>query len=137
VLLTPTRIYAPHLLALRAHLRSRDLAVRGYAHITGGGLPGNVPRALPDAVAARLDPDRWPEPSVLSLLATVGGLDGREMRSVFNGGLGMVAVVEASAAAPAIEFLADRGLAAWLVGEVVPRTDGERYEEGPLTWTAG
>jgi phosphoribosylformylglycinamidine cyclo-ligase len=137
VLLTPTPIYAPHLLALRAHLRSRDLAVRGYAHITGGGLPGNVPRALPDTLAARLDPERWPAPSILSLLAAVGDLEGREMRAVFNGGLGMVAIVEASAAAPAIEFLADRGLAAWLVGEVVPRTDDERYQEGPLSWTEG
>ena len=136
VLLTPTRIYAPHLMALRSHLDGLDLAVRGYGHVTGGGLPGNVPRALPDDAGARLDPERWPKPSVLALLASLGGIDAAEMRSVFHGGLGMVAIVEPSAVTPAIDFLADRGLPAWLVGEVVPRDGDERYVEGPLSWNA-
>jgi phosphoribosylformylglycinamidine cyclo-ligase len=112
----------------------RDLAVRGYAHITGGGLPGNVPRALPGDLTARLDPERWPVPSILSVLSTVAGIEGPEMRAVFHGGIGMIAVTEPSAAGPAIDFLAERGLAAWRVGDVVPRTDG-RCEEGPLSWT--
>jgi phosphoribosylformylglycinamidine cyclo-ligase len=135
VFLTPTRIYAPHVLALRSHLRRRDLAVRGYAHVTGGGLPGNVPRALPAETAARLDPGRWPVPTILELIGEIGGIDGRELRSVFHGGIGMVAVVERSAVAPAIGFLAERGLPAWLVGEVVVRDGEERYVEGPLSWT--
>jgi len=137
VLLEPTRLYAPHLIALRTELRGQGLAVRGYAHVTGGGLPGNVPRALPEGLAARLDPDRWPVPAVMRYLAALGGLDGAEMRAIFNGGIGMVAIVEAAAARAAVESLAGRGVRAWPVGEVIPATGvGPRYEEGPLSWPA-
>jgi phosphoribosylformylglycinamidine cyclo-ligase len=135
VLLTPTRLYSPHLLALRADLAARGLAVRGYAHVTGGGLPGNVPRALAHGAAARVDPARWAAPGVMRLFAALGGMDGPEMRAVFNGGLGMVAVVEPAAATPAIASLAGRGVRAWLVGEVIPQTREARYEEGPLQGT--
>jgi phosphoribosylformylglycinamidine cyclo-ligase len=133
VLLTPTQIYAQHLLALRDGLRTRQLAVRGFAHITGGGLPGNVPRALADGAAARLDPSRWAVPSVIRFIAALGGLDAAEMRATFNGGIGMVAVVEANAAQPAINLLADRGVRAWQIGEVVVARGSERYEEAPLS----
>lgn len=133
VLLEASLIYAPHLLALRGSLRSRGSDLHGLAHVTGGGLPGNVPRALPDGMAARLDPARWPVPSVLRYLAALGGLDSPEMRAIFNGGIGMVAVVEREAAGPAIEFLAARGVRAWEVGEVVAATGSERYAEGPLS----
>lgn len=132
VLLAPSRIYAPHLRALRGHLLSSGLEVRGYAHVTGGGLPGNVPRALPDRTAARLDPRRWPVPSVMRWLAALGGLDAAELRAIFNGGIGLVAVVEPKAVVPAIEFLAGRSLPAWHVGEVVEASGPTRYEEGPL-----
>jgi phosphoribosylformylglycinamidine cyclo-ligase len=131
VLLTPTRVYAPHVLALRADLRARGLTVRGYAHITGGGLPGNVPRVLAEGAAARVDPSRWPVPAVMRYLAALGGLDPAEMRAIFNGGIGMVAVVEPSAARPAIELLAARGVRAWHIGEVVAASRPERYEEAP------
>ncbi len=131
VLLEPTRLYAGHLLALRAALRDQGLAVRGYAHVTGGGLPGNLPRALPEGLAARVDPERWPEPAVMRYLAALGGLDGAEMRAIFNGGIGMVAIVEADAARPAVGLLAGRGLRAWPIGEVVTAGGRERYEEGP------
>jgi phosphoribosylformylglycinamidine cyclo-ligase len=134
-LLAPTRIYAPHVLALREHLRGRDLALRGLAHITGGGLSGNVPRALPQDAGARLDPDRWPMPSILAVLGTFGEIDPRELRSTFHGGIGMVAIVEPSAVTPTIELLAERGLPAWLIGEVVSRDGEERYVEGPLSGT--
>ena len=87
VLLVPTTIYA------RAVLAIRDAAdIHGLAHITGGGLPGNVPRALPPTLAARLDPGRWRMPSVMRLFGALGGLDDEELRATFNGGLGMVAV---------------------------------------------
>jgi phosphoribosylformylglycinamidine cyclo-ligase len=136
VLLTPTRVYAPHLLALREGLRARGLAVRGYAHVTGGGLPGNVPRALPEGAAARLDPSRWPVPAVIRYMAALGGLDPAEMRAIFNGGIGMVAVVEPGATQPAIDLLAERGVRAWQVGEVVEARGPVRYEEAPLSGRA-
>src|SRR6185503_2272995 len=90
VLLAPTRIYARRLLDARRALRASGHDIRGMAHITGGGLPGNVPRALPEGMAARLEPRRWPMPSVMSLFAALGGLADEEVRATFNGGLGMV-----------------------------------------------
>jgi phosphoribosylformylglycinamidine cyclo-ligase len=108
--------------------------IHGLAHITGGGLPGNVPRALPPGLSARLDPNRWPMPSVLRLIGALGGLDDRELRATFNGGLGMVAVLPASAASAAIDALASHGVAGSVVGEVVDaaEVDGARYVEGPI-----
>ena len=97
VLLTPTRIYARAVLAARAAVRAAGADLHGLAHITGGGLPGNVPRALPDGLAARLDPARWTMPSVMRLFGALGGLDDEELRATFNGGLGMVVVVPRAA----------------------------------------
>ncbi len=129
VLLTPTRIYARRLLEARRALRAAGHDVRGMAHITGGGLPGNAPRALPAGLAAHLDPDRWAMPSVMKLFAALGGLTDEEVRATFNGGIGMVVVVDA-AAAPALEAALP---GAALVGEAVSVSDpGARYVEGPL-----
>ena len=110
-------------------LRRRGLTVRGFAHITGGGLPGNVARALRDDAAARVDPSRWPMPPLQAALAELAGLDGPAARAVWNGGIGMVAVVEPAAVEPAIAFLAERGLPAWQIGDVVDRAGDERYIE--------
>jgi phosphoribosylformylglycinamidine cyclo-ligase len=129
VLLTPSRIYAPDVLALRGSLSAAGSPLRGLAHITGGGLPGNVPRALPDALAARLDTTAWLVPSIFRLLAALAGLDGPQLRATFNAGLGMVAVVPRDAASSAIAFLSSRGIPAWTVGEVVAANDGARYVE--------
>ena len=93
VLLTPTRIYARRVLDVRRALRADGHDLRGVAHVTGGGLPGNVPRALPADLGARLDPGCWPLPSVMRLLGALGGIDDAELRATFNGGIGMVLVV--------------------------------------------
>ncbi len=134
VLLTPTRIYARAILAARAALVAAGTDLHGLAHITGGGLPGNVPRALPDGLAARLDPARWRMPSVMRLFGALGGMDDAELRATFNGGLGMIAVVPPDALPVAIEVLAAHGVPAVLVGEVVTAESvgGSRYVEGPL-----
>jgi phosphoribosylformylglycinamidine cyclo-ligase len=131
VLLTPTRIYARSILRLRAALDARGGELRGVAHVTGGGLPGNVPRALPGDLAARLDPSRWRMPSVMRLFGALGGLEDDELRATFNGGLGMVVVVAPETVGATIEALRDDGIAAWPVGEVVPAATlgGERYAE--------
>jgi phosphoribosylformylglycinamidine cyclo-ligase len=131
VLLTPTRIYARDLLAIRATLEADGAAVRGIAHVTGGGLPGNVPRALPDHLGARVDPSSWPMPSVMRMLGALGGIEEAELRATFNGGLGMVLVVPADAAATTVGLAADRGVPAWIVGEVVEAAGlgGRRYAE--------
>jgi phosphoribosylformylglycinamidine cyclo-ligase len=130
VLLTPTRIYARSVLRLRRRLDEAGAALNGVAHITGGGLPGNVPRVLPDGLGARLRPGSWPMPSVMRLMGALGGLSEAELRSTFNGGLGMVCVVPPGAAELAIASLAEDGLAAWQVGEVVAAGASEaRYTE--------
>jgi phosphoribosylformylglycinamidine cyclo-ligase len=134
VLLTPTRIYARAVLAMRAAVRAAGADVHGIAHITGGGLPGNVPRALPIGLAARIDPTRWRMPSVMHLFGALGGMDDDELRATFNGGLGMIAVLPGPAVASAIEALATHGVVGMVVGDVVEAASvgGARYIEGPL-----
>jgi phosphoribosylformylglycinamidine cyclo-ligase len=134
VLLTPTRIYARPILGLRAAQVVARFDERGVGHVTGGGLPGNVPRALPADLGAALDPTRWPMPSVMRLVGALGGLDDDQIRATFNGGLGMVVVVPPDAVAGALTHLETAGIATYDIGEVVPRgeLDGERYAEGSL-----
>ena len=131
VLLTPTRIYARDLLAIRAALVAEGTDVRGIAHVTGGGLPGNVPRALPEGLGARLDPSAWPMPSVMRVLGALGGIGEGELRATFNGGLGMVVVVPEAAGERTLELAMERGIPAWIVGEVVEASalGGARYAE--------
>lgn len=134
VLLTPTRIYARAVLALREDLVTRGWDLHGLAHITGGGLPGNVPRALPAGLAARIDPSRWSMPSVMRLIGALGGMDDDELRATFNGGIGMIAVLPREAVPAAIAGLAGHGQEATFVGEVVDADalGGARYVEAPL-----
>jgi phosphoribosylformylglycinamidine cyclo-ligase len=134
VLLTPTRIYARAVLAVREELVARGWDLHGLAHITGGGLPGNVPRALPEVLAARVDPSRWSMPSVMRLIGALGGMADDELRGTFNGGIGMVAVLPRDAVPAAIAGLAGHGMEATLVGEVVDADalGGARYLEAPL-----
>lgn len=131
VLLTPTRVYARAVLAIREALAAEGHDLRGIAHVTGGGLPGNVPRALPEALGARLDPAAWPMPSVMRLLGALGGIEDDELRATYNGGLGMVLVVPAAAAARTVVLAAGQGIEAWVVGEVVEAAarGGVRYVE--------
>jgi phosphoribosylformylglycinamidine cyclo-ligase len=132
ILLTPTAIYAGALLRTRAALVAAGHDIHGLAHITGGGLPGNIPRALPAGLAARLHPSTWRMPSIVRLVGALGGLDDTELRATFNGGLGMVAVVAPEAVDAALGALAREGIAAMVVGEVVPDDAGSRYLEAPL-----
>jgi phosphoribosylformylglycinamidine cyclo-ligase len=134
VLLTPTKIYAKAVLAARAAVVAAGHDLHGLAHITGGGLPGNVPRAMSPDLGARLDPTRWAMPSVLRLVGALGGLDDDELRATFNGGLGMVAVLPTEAVEVAQAAFAGAGCPAIVVGEVVAATalGGARYVEGAL-----
>jgi phosphoribosylformylglycinamidine cyclo-ligase len=137
VLLTATPIYSGAILALQRALRAAGHDLRGLAHITGGGLPGNVPRAMPPALAARVDPTTWRMPSVMRLFGALGGLDDLELRATFNGGLGMIAVVSPEAVSTAQSSLAAAGLRAPVVGNVVASRelgapDGARYAEVAL-----
>ena len=134
VLLTPTRIYTRAVLAARATLVAAGTDLHGLAHITGGGLASNVPRALPDGLAARLDPARWRMPSVIELVGALSGMDDIELRATFNSGLGMIAVLPPDAVPAAIASFAALAVPATLVGEVVTTesVNGARYVEGSL-----
>ena len=129
VLLTPTRVYARQVLAVRAALRAASHDLRGVAHVTGGGLPGNIPRALPAGLGARVDPSHWQMPSIIRLLGALGGIDDIELRATFNGGIGMVIVV----APEAVDVVANALPEAVAIGLVAPVDElGGRYvEAGP------
>jgi phosphoribosylformylglycinamidine cyclo-ligase len=114
VLLTPTAIHAPDVLAL-----VDAVEVHAACHVTGGGLPGNLPRVLPDQLGAVVDTSTWEWPAVFRFLADAGPVEDAEMWRTFNCGVGMVVVVAAPAAAAALTLLHDRGVPAWVCGEVV------------------
>jgi phosphoribosylformylglycinamidine cyclo-ligase len=111
-LLEPTRIYAQDCLAL-----ARECDVHAYAHITG--FAANLARVLPPGTAAVLDRASWRPPAVFEVLAAHGRVAREEMERVFNMGVGMAAVVAAEAADQAVRLLAQRGVPAWPVGEIV------------------
>jgi phosphoribosylformylglycinamidine cyclo-ligase len=110
-LLTPTRIYVRALLALH-----RAGLLKAAAHITGGGLPGNFPRVLPEDTLAVLDAARWPLPPVFAWLAGTGVVAVEEMLRVFNCGIGMALVVADAPAATAM--LAAEGETVFAIGRI-------------------
>ncbi|HVU90902.1 MAG TPA: phosphoribosylformylglycinamidine cyclo-ligase [Jatrophihabitans sp.] len=112
-LLVPTRIYALDCLAL-----ARQCDAHAFAHITGGGLAGNLVRVLPDGLAATVDRTTWEPPAVFELVRATGAVPRAELELTFNLGVGMVAVVPAERAADALALLAERGVPAWELGRV-------------------
>ncbi|MFO7549820.1 MAG: phosphoribosylformylglycinamidine cyclo-ligase [Haliea sp.] len=120
-LLTPTIIYVKPLLAL-----FRQLEVKALSHITGGGLPENLPRVLPAGCRAVVDTSSWQWPEIFHWLQAQGNVATSEMYRTFNCGVGMVLCVSEESAAPALRALADSGLLAWRLGHV---TAGERGVE--------
>ena len=113
VYLEPHRAYVREIEALR-----QDVEVRGMAHITGGGLPANLPRAL-GGPGARLYASSWEEPPVFALIRALGGVAEDEMRRVFNLGVGFCAVVDEKEVESALVTLRGAGCTAWRIGEVV------------------
>jgi phosphoribosylformylglycinamidine cyclo-ligase len=113
VYLEPHRAYVHEMIALRARVE-----VRGMAHITGGGLPGNLPRALGE-LGACLYPNSWEEPPVFGLIRSLSGIAEEEMRRVFNLGVGFCAVVPEGEAEKALMVLREAGCDARRIGEVV------------------
>jgi phosphoribosylformylglycinamidine cyclo-ligase len=114
-LLTPTRIYARDCLAL-----ADACAVRTFAHVTGGGLAANLARVLPPQADAVLERASWQPEPIFALLAKRGNVAGEEMERTFNMGVGMVAIVGPQDADRAIDLLAERGLPAWVLGQITP-----------------
>ena len=118
VLLEPTRIYAKPIVKLLAGYQ-RVTAVTGMAHITGGGLPGNVNRALPDDVDAVIDPASWTPHPIFPFLEKHGGVDRREMFRVFNMGIGYTVIVRPAHVKPVMAKLRRLGEKPAIIGEIV------------------
>ena len=118
-LLRPHRPYARAVLTLRA-----SIEIHGVAHVTGGGVPGNLARVLPPGCRAVLDRSRWPVPPLFTLIRKKGRVAAAEMFRTFNMGLGLLLVVPRSRARDAVAHLARAGEQAWVVGDIVagPRT---------------
>lgn len=130
VLLTPTRIYVRSIL----NLLERGVAIKGMAHITGGGIAGNLSRVIPEGLVARLDRGAWTVPAVFRTLQRLGGVAVDEMFLTFNMGIGYIVVVAAEAAEEAAGLLSETGEQVIHLGEVVPAEPGSEVRvvlEGP------
>ena len=122
LLLAPTRIYVkPILSALRQH----GSAIHAMAHITGGGLVGNVPRVLPEGLKADIKANSWPMPEVMRWVQNQGGIETDEMHKVFNSGIGMVLVVAADQAEEIAATLTAEGERVYAIGEISRQEVGE------------
>jgi phosphoribosylformylglycinamidine cyclo-ligase len=117
--MTPTRLYVKSVLALLA-----QHPVKALAHITGGGLLENIPRVLPEGMAAHLQQGSWPQSELFAWLQRTAGIDDHEMNRTFNNGIGMVAVVDAAVADAAAAMLRAQGETVYRIGAIAPRGTG-------------
>jgi phosphoribosylformylglycinamidine cyclo-ligase len=125
-MLTPTRLYARH---VRSILEAK-IDVRAMSHITGGGMPGNLPRVLPDGLGVRIDDAAiLPRAKIFDLIAQGGPVDASEMRSTFNDGIGFVFIVASSDAARAFEALRSIGEKPIKLGPVIPVASDVAFED--------
>ncbi len=122
-LLEPTRIYVQ---AFKA-VKERGIDVRAMAHITGGGLPGNLPRALPEGLEAVIRKGAWPEPPVFEVIRKTAGIAEDEMRKTFNLGIGYIIIVSPADAEATLSALGSAGYDAFLIGDVQKGEKGVRY----------
>ena len=116
-IMAPTRLYVKNVLAaLAAH------PIKALAHITGGGLLENIPRVLPEGMAAQIQQGSWPQTELFAWLQETAGIDAVEMNRTFNNGIGMVVVIAAEHAAACAKTLADLGETVYTIGQIAPRT---------------
>ena len=114
-LLTPTEIYAPTIQRLLSEMDE----VYGMAHITGGGIPENLPRCLPEGLKANIDWNAWSVPEIFLEIQRQGNMDEEEMKRVFNLGIGYCVVVPANRAEFVMDIIRSESLNCWQIGEIV------------------
>ena len=117
-LIEPTKIYVKSILSL-----IENHSVHAISHITGGGLLENIPRVLPQHLAAKLDTNSWQMPEIFQWLQKQGNIESNEMYRVLNCGVGMVVVVPQEESKTVIAKLNELGESAWLIGEVIESSD--------------
>ncbi|MCC5635932.1 phosphoribosylformylglycinamidine cyclo-ligase [Nostoc sp. CHAB 5844] len=116
--LKPTRIYVKPVLAAR----QAGIEIHGMAHITGGGLPENLPRCLRKNQAIKINPKNWTIPPIFQWLAEVGAVSDEAMFNTFNMGIGFVLLVPSQQVEQTITFFASQNIPAFAIGEVIPGT---------------
>ncbi|MGB4056918.1 MAG: phosphoribosylformylglycinamidine cyclo-ligase [Alphaproteobacteria bacterium] len=122
ILLTPTRLYVkPVLEALKIKTADGKAAIRGMAHITGGGLYENIPRILPETACAHLDAKSWDMPEIFKWLMKAGNIDPQDMGRTLNCGIGMVVVVTANEAAAVKKSFEKSGEKTFTLGKIEKR----------------
>ena len=122
-IMEPTRLYVKNVLAVLA-----EHPIKALAHITGGGLLENIPRVLPDGLAAHLDAGSWPQTELFAWLQATAGIDAVEMNRTFNNGIGMVVVVPAEQAQTIATALQGLGETVYTIGRIAARGDGQPVE---------
>lgn len=122
-LLEPTRIYVRAIKSLLMHYPTKKRVIRGLAHITGGGLEGNIPRILPEGRRVRIFRDSWLPHPIFPWLQQLGNVEQSEMETVFNMGIGFVVIVSPYYADSICNQLSEQRIPTWIIGEVAA---GER-----------
>ena len=127
--MAPTRLYVKSVLAaLGQHPHSTDApasaGIKALAHITGGGLLENIPRVLPEGLAAHLQKGSWPQTELFAWLQKTAGIDDIEMNRTFNNGIGMVLVVDKASAEAVASTLRAGGEQVFTIGAIASRGDG-------------
>jgi phosphoribosylformylglycinamidine cyclo-ligase len=124
-LLAPTRLYGPSIF----NLLESGVDVRGMAHITGGGLAGNLGRVIPEGLCAVVDANAWPRPELFDVLARGGPVEEREMRRTFNLGIGFALAVPAADVEKSCQSLEQSGESVFVIGRVEKGSGGARFHD--------
>ena len=125
-IMAPTRLYVKSVLAaLAAHPNTEDASgIKALAHITGGGLLENIPRVLPEGMAAHLKKGSWPQTELFAWLQNTAGIDDMEMNRTFNNGIGMVVVIDAAHAEACADVLRAHDEQVHTIGVIAELGDG-------------
>ena len=139
-LLEPTRVYAADCLDLAAAFpvngadRQTGHGIRGFSHVTGGGLAANLARVLPQCLEGRVDRSTWQMPAMFSLIGSLGQVPLADLERSLHRGVGMIAIVDPAVADAAVSRLNERGISSWIMGDVVkagtPDLNNPDYVQG-------
>jgi phosphoribosylformylglycinamidine cyclo-ligase len=121
-LLRPTKIYVKSFMTLRD-----SVEIKGMAHITGGGIPGNLPRILPDNMCADIKMGSWPVPPIFQIIEKTGNIADDEMKRTFNMGIGYIIIVSRDVSGGAISLLQKAGYSAFIIGSIEKGGRGVQY----------
>lgn len=123
--LAPTQLYVKPVLTLKEKVK-----IKGMNHITGGGFYENIPRGLPNGLAAKIDTQSFPTPKVFEWLQQQADIETSEMYNVFNMGIGYTVIVNKEDVSKALDILKEQDIAAYQIGEIVKSNDAPIYLEG-------